>query len=147
MGSQVGTTSRGQPLKGGIKKKKGGSYGSRTHSSTTSPANKSDLDGFSGMPNTPGSQQLRETGSGLTPQENIKEKCPKCQTEVSAIKVSTTSRAVLFLCPSCGGKRSKILTKEGFKGEKEKFNYRYAPTSLYGKTFAAESKPAIETGY
>lgn len=142
-GSLGGTTSRGPQAK--IKKKKGGgSYGSRTHSST--PAGK-EPDGIGGMPSTPGSQQLREMGQGLTPQENIKEKCPKCQTEVSAIKVSTTSRAVLFLCPSCGGRRSKILTKEGYGDEKQKFNYRYAPTSLYGKTFAAEAKPMSGIDY
>lgn len=91
-------------------------------------------------------EKPQEEGSGLTPQENIKEKCPKCKTEVSAIKVSNNSRAVLYLCPSCGGKRSRILTKDGFKDEKEKFNYRYAPTFLYGKTFAAEAKPTLGGG-
>lgn len=86
----------------------------------------------------------RENGTssnGLTPQEAIKEKCPKCLTEISPVKVSGSTRNVVMLCPSCGGKRSRMMTKDGWKDAKQKYDYRYCSTSLYGRTFPSTLNP------
>jgi predicted RNA-binding Zn-ribbon protein involved in translation (DUF1610 family) len=79
--------------------------------------------------------------TSLSPQEVIKEKCPTCKVEISPVKVSSNSRNVVMLCPSCGNKRSRMMTKDGWKSEKQKYDYRFSPIVLYGETYAARSKP------